>query len=141
VLIAAAVTVAGVEMARSSAPSTVITIVAAPPHTPPAPATVQSPERSAVGTLERIDLTTMHFILATSDGKLTFRLQSGATIRQGSRTLKPSELSGHTGERVKVRYREVGAERRASWLVLAARPSKGRSDAQGRAGSQGRGGS
>jgi hypothetical protein len=66
----------------------------------------------------------MQFVVATSsEGKLTFRLQANATIRQGSRTLKPAELSAHTGEKVKVRYREVGKERQASWLVLAAKPS------------------
>ncbi len=65
--------------------------------------------------------------VATGTGHLVFRVQSSATVRQGSRTLKPSDLGAHRGERVKVRYRESGSERRADWIVVAAparRPSK-----------------
>lgn len=76
-----------------------------------------------------MDATSQQITVATTSGKLVFRVPSGATIRQGSKTLKPSELPAHKGERVKVRYRENGGERRADWIVLAAparRPPKGR---------------
>jgi hypothetical protein len=86
-----------------------------------------APEQSAIGTLEQIDVPKMEIVVATASGKLTFRVQSGATIRQGSRKMSPAALAGHKGERVKVRYREVGGVRRAEWIVLApgpARPAK-----------------
>ena len=124
VLIATAAIVAGVEMARPS--SMTLPTVAPPPAARPIPQAAQAPERSAIGTLDRVDVPSMQFVLATADGKLTFHLQNGATIRQGSRTLKPAELAGHSGERVKVRYREVGKVRQANWLVLAAKPSRKR---------------
>ena len=50
-------------------------------------------------------------------------LQSGATIRQGSKTIKAADLAAHKGERVKVRYRESAGERRAEWIVVASPPS------------------
>jgi hypothetical protein len=80
----------------------------------------QSAEQSAVGTLERVDTAKRQILVATSGGRLLFQVQSGATIRQGSKTLKQAELASHTGERVKVRYREAGGERKAHWIVLAA---------------------
>lgn len=89
----------------------------------------QVSDRSAVGTLDRVDAAAQQIVVATSAGRLAFRVMSGATIRQGSRTLKPSELPAHKGERVKVRYRDSGGERRADWIVLAAparRPPKAR---------------
>jgi hypothetical protein len=87
----------------------------------PAPvrAVEQPPERSVVGTLDRVDAAATEFVVNTTSGKQNFRLQAGATIRQGSKTIKPSELAAHKGERVKVRYRESGGVRRAEWIVLA----------------------
>lgn len=80
----------------------------------------QPAEQSAVGTLERVDTAKQQITVATTGGRLLFHVQSGATIRQGSRTLKQSDLVSHTGERVKVRYREAGGERSAHWIVVAA---------------------
>jgi hypothetical protein len=89
----------------------------------------QPPERSVVGTLDRVDAAATELVVNTTSGRQTFRLQTGATIRQGSKTVKPSELAAHKGERVKVRYRESGGVRRAEWIVLATpapRPPKTR---------------
>ena len=83
------------------------------------PAVQQPPERSVVGTLDRVDAAATELVVNTTSGKQTFRLQAGATIRRGSKTIKPSELAAHKGERVKVRYRESGGVRRAEWIVLA----------------------
>jgi len=80
----------------------------------------QPAERSAVGTLDRVDTAAMEVTVGTASGKLTFQIESGATIRQGSRTLKPADLAAHKGERVKVRYREGGGQRRTDWIMLAA---------------------
>jgi hypothetical protein len=101
---------------------------AARPVTPPPP-----PEQSVVGTLDRVDGAATEFVVSSTAGKQTFRLDAGATIRQGSRTIKPSELAAHKGERVKVRYRESGGVRRAEYIVLATpapRPPKGRAQSQ-----------
>ena len=58
-------------------------------------------------------------MVKTASGKQRFVLQDGATIRQGSKTIKASELAAHKGERVKVRYRESAGVRRAEWIVVA----------------------
>ncbi len=81
-------------------------------------------DRSVVGTLDRVDTASRQITVATRSGRLLFDVQSGATVRQGSKTLKPSDLAGHKGERVKVRYRERDGERRADWIVVAAAPRR-----------------
>jgi hypothetical protein len=85
----------------------------------PAPAMEEPPERSVVGTLDQVDAAATAIVVKTPDGKQTFALQNGATIRQGSKTIKASELGAHKGERVKVRYRDVGGVHRAEWIVVA----------------------
>jgi hypothetical protein len=90
-----------------------------------APSTLsQPPERSIVGTLEGVDPKTMQIVVSSTAGKQTLHLQTGATIRQGSKTIKASELPAHKGERVKVRYRESGGVQQAEWIVLASPPAK-----------------
>jgi hypothetical protein len=84
----------------------------------------QPPERSMVGTLDQVDADAAQFVVKTTTGKQRFVLQNGATILQGSKTIKASELASHKGERVKVRYREASGERRAEWIVVASPPSK-----------------
>ena len=84
----------------------------------------QPPERSLIGTLEQVDASASEFVVKTTSGKQRFILQNGATIRQGSKTIKASDLAAHKGEKVKVRYREASGERRAEWIVLASPPSK-----------------
>ena len=79
----------------------------------------QPPERSLVGTLDQVDDHAAEFVVKTASGKQRFVLQDGATIRQGSKTIKASELAAHKGERVKVRYRESAGVRRAEWIVVA----------------------
>jgi len=83
----------------------------------------QPPERSLIGTLDQVDAGATEFVVKTTTGKQRFVLQNGATIRQGSKTIKASELAAHKGERVKVRYRESAGEQRAEWIVVASPPS------------------
>jgi hypothetical protein len=85
-----------------------------------APPVSQGTERSAVGTLDNVDAGATEIVVATASGKLTFQVQKGATIRQGSRTIKPTELAAHKGERVKIRYRENAGQRRTDWIMVAA---------------------
>jgi hypothetical protein len=100
---------------------------ALPPADRAAWAVEQPPERSVVGTLDQVDAAATAIIVKTPSGKQTFALQDGATIRQGSKAIKVSELGAHKGERVKVRYRDVGGVHRAEWIVVAtpSRPRKG----------------
>jgi hypothetical protein len=89
------------------------------------PAVVQPPpEKAVVGTLESVNAGASQIIVNTSNGKQTFAVESGAMVRQGSRTIKAAELQSHRGERVKVRYRESEGVKRAEWIVLAAPPAK-----------------
>lgn len=90
----------------------------------PAPVT-QPPERSVVGTLDVVDPKTMQIVVTSPSGKQTLHLQPTVTIRQGSKTVKTSELFAHKGERVKVRYRVSAGVQEAEWIVLASpSPSK-----------------
>lgn len=84
----------------------------------------QPPERSTVGTLDQVDADATEFVVKTPNGTQRFVLQNGATIRQGSKTIKASELASHKGEKVKVRYREASGERRAEWIVVASPSGK-----------------
>ena len=87
-------------------------------------AVTQPPERSIVGTLEVVDPKTMQIVVSSTSGKQTLHLQTGATIRQGSKTIKVSDLPAHKGERVKVRYRESKGVQQAEWIVLASPRAK-----------------
>jgi hypothetical protein len=84
----------------------------------------QPPEKSVVGTLESVSAGAAQIVVSTSGGNQTFAVESGAMVRQGTRTIKAAELQSHKGERVKVRYHESGGVKRAAWIVLAAPPSK-----------------
>ena len=89
-----------------------------------APAAPQAPERSVVGTLDQVDAAATQIVVATTTSRLAFSVEKSATIRQGSKTIKPADLPAHKGERVKIRYRENGGVRRAEWIVLASPPQK-----------------
>jgi hypothetical protein len=84
----------------------------------------QPPEKSVVGTLESVSPNAAQIVVSTSGGKQTFAVESGAMVRQGSRTIKAADLQSHKGERVKVRYHEAGGVKRAAWIVFAAPPAK-----------------
>jgi hypothetical protein len=101
---------------ESASPST-------PMFSPLGASSPQPPERSMVGTLEQVDDQATEFVVKTTNGQQRFVLLNGATIRQGSKTIKATELASHKGERVKVRYRELSGERRAEWIVVASPPS------------------
>ena len=93
------------------------------PAAPVAAQAQQPPEKSVVGTLESVSANAAEIVVSTSNGKQTFTVDNGATVRQGSRTIKTADLQSHKGERVKVRYRESGGVKRAAWIVVAAPPT------------------
>ena len=49
----------------------------------------QPSDRSAVGTLDQVDVATQQITVATSTGKLVFHVVQGATIRQDRRRSSP----------------------------------------------------
>jgi hypothetical protein len=118
----AALIVASVVVAMHTArPATAAGTPAVPPPKPIASVIEQPPpEKSVVGTLESVSAGAAQIVVSTSGGKQTFAVESGAVVRQGSRTIKASDLQSHKGERVKVRYRESGGVKHAAWIVLAA---------------------
>jgi hypothetical protein len=97
-----------------------------PPHTLAPVAEQPPPEKAVVGTLESVSAGAAQIVVSTSSGRQTFTVESGAMVRQGSRTIKAAELQSHKGERVKVRYRESDGVKRAAWIVVAAPPKKGK---------------
>jgi hypothetical protein len=112
---------------------TIATLTAVPAHGAAA-GTDESPERSMVGTLDRVDAPTA-IVVKTAAGRQTFALEKGVTIRQGSKVIKVSELAAHKGERVKVRYRDVAGVHRAGWVVVAS-PASPRKSKPGDLGSR-----
>jgi hypothetical protein len=125
-MVAAALMATSVGVAmRNTRPATAAVTAATAPVRALAPAVEQQPpEKAVVGTLESVTAGATQIVVSTATGKQTFNVDSGAMVRQGSRTIKAAELQSHKGERVKVRYRESGGVKRAAWIVLAAPPPK-----------------
>jgi hypothetical protein len=121
ILLLLASTTVGLAIALTPAPAAEPPSLAA---VEPAPAAPQAPERSVVGTLDQVDAAATQIVVATTTSRLAFSVEKSATIRQGSKTIKPADLPAHKGERVKIRYRENGGVRRAEWIVLASPPQK-----------------
>ena len=81
----------------------------------------QVPTQDAVvGTLEGIDRWQKTITVSTPMGIETLTLGGSVAVHQGARTLPLSELTRHADERVKVWYRELGGERIATEVRLAA---------------------
>ena len=61
---------------------------------------------SITGTLEKYDASANSIVVKTAKGDETLSLGSATSIRMGATRMTPSDLSGHAGQRVKVRYSE-----------------------------------
>ena len=59
---------------------------------------------SVTGTLEKYDASANSIVVKTAKGDETLSLGAATSIRMGATRLTPSDLSGHAGQRVKVRY-------------------------------------
>ena len=68
---------------------------------------------SITGTLEKYDASANSIVVKTAKGDETVSLASATSIRMGATRMTPSDLSGHTGQRVKVRYSEEGGKQTA----------------------------
>jgi hypothetical protein len=68
---------------------------------------------SITGTLEKYDASANSIVVKTAKGDETLSLGSATSIRMGANRMTPSDLSGHTGQRVKVRYSEENGKQTA----------------------------
>ena len=122
-LTAAAVTLAFAGAALASQASKPAT---APAHSKPAavsttnspkPVKASSASHSAMGTIEKYDANML--TLKTSSGEEQFTLSSSARLRNGSKSISASDLSGLTGQRAKVRYTEANGQRTAESVMVS----------------------
>jgi hypothetical protein len=68
---------------------------------------------SITGTLEKYDASANSIVVKTAKGDETLSLGSATSIRMGATRMTPSDLTGHTGQRVKVRYSEENGKQTA----------------------------
>jgi len=68
---------------------------------------------SVTGTLEKYDASTNSIVVKTAKGDETLSLASATSIRMGATRMSPADLTGHAGQRVKVRYSEEGGKQTA----------------------------
>ena len=68
---------------------------------------------SVTGTLEKYDASANSIVVKTAKGDETLSLSSATSIRMGATRMTPSDLNGHTGQRVKVRYSEENGKQTA----------------------------
>ena len=68
---------------------------------------------SVTGTLEKYDASANSIVVKTAKGDETLSLGSATSIRMGATRMTPSDLTGHTGQRVKVRYSEENGKQTA----------------------------
>jgi hypothetical protein len=61
---------------------------------------------SITGTLDKYDSAGNSIVVKTAKGEETLSLGSATSIRMGATRMTPADLSGHTGQKVKVRYSE-----------------------------------
>ena len=61
---------------------------------------------SITGTLEKYDTAGNSIVVKTAKGEENLSLGSATSIHMGATRMTPADLSGHTGQRVKVRYSE-----------------------------------
>jgi hypothetical protein len=61
---------------------------------------------SITGTLDKYDSAANSIVVKTAKGDQTLSLGSATSIRMGATRMTPADLTGHTGQKVKVRYNE-----------------------------------
>ena len=97
---------------------------AAPAQTTKAPAqTTKTPAKKAAahsvtGTLEKYDASGNSIVVKTAKGVETVSIGSATSIRMGAARMAPADLTGHTGQKVKVRYTEENGKMVAQAVQL-----------------------
>ena len=84
---------------------------AAPAQT--AKAAKKSAAHSITGTLDKYDAAGNSIVVKTAKGDETLSLGSATAIRMGATRMTPADLTGHTGQKVKVRYSEENGKQTA----------------------------
>jgi len=79
---------------------------------------------SITGTLEKYDASANSIVVKTAKGDETVSLASATSIRMGATRMTPSDLSGHTGQRVKVRYSEENGKQVAQTVQVEGAATK-----------------
>lgn len=80
-------------------------------------APVRARAHAVVGTLEKVDGQAL--TIQTPKGEETVTLGSRATIRSGAHAMTATDLSSHTGDRIKVRYRQANGQKQAVLVTLS----------------------
>jgi glucose/arabinose dehydrogenase len=107
-LLGAGVLALAVATSASAAPAQAKPAQAKPAQAKPAQAKAakKPAAHSITGTLEKYDAAGNSIVVKTAKGEENLSLGSATSIRMGATRMTPSDLSGHTGQRVKVRYSE-----------------------------------
>ena len=103
---------------------------AAPPQattkkttTKSAATTTKPKAHSVVGTLDKYDSGGNTIVVNTGKGTETLSLSSTSAVRMGAKTMTASDLSSHTGDRVKVRYSEANGQRTVQSVQIEGKPA------------------
>ena len=78
---------------------------------------------SVVGTLDKYDSGANTIVVNTGKGTETLSLSSSSAVRMGAKTMSASDLSSHTGDRVKVRYSEASGQRTVQSVQIEGKPA------------------
>ena len=73
---------------------------------------------SITGTLDKYDSAGNSIVVKTAKGDETLSLGSATSIRMGATRMTPADLTGHTGQKVKVRYSEENGKQVAQSVQL-----------------------
>ena len=117
-LAAAAVLVAASTYAAPAQATKTTKPAAAKATTAPKPKT-----HSAVGTLDKYDSGANTIVVKTAKGTETLSLSSTSAVRMGAKTMSASDLSSHTGDRVKVRYSESSGQNTVQSVQIEGKPA------------------
>ena len=78
---------------------------------------------SVVGTLDKYDSGANSIVVNTGKGTETLSLSSTSAVRMGAKTMSATDLSSHTGDRVKVRYSELNGQRTVQSVQIQGKPA------------------
>ena len=95
---------------------------AAPAQT--AKAAKKSAAHSITGTLDKYDAAGNSIVVKTAKGDETLSLGSATAIRMGATRMTPADLTGHTGQKVKVRYSEENGKQVAQTVQVEGAAAK-----------------
>ena len=77
-----------------------------------------APSHSVTGTLEKYDAGGNTIVVNTGKGSETLSLSTNSSIRMGAAQMSPSDLTAHSGQKVKVRYSEANGQRTVQTLQI-----------------------